>query len=193
MRSVARGWNVGVLALVAAIGLGERVVAQLPPPAAWKDADARTTRLPPSAFAELSAPLRAELERRGCTIPQTYAGRGPHNVVRGSLRSAGSQDVAVLCSRNRVSAILVFWAGDPASVATLAERPDATYLQVVMPGQIGFSRQITIATPKAIGARLAAADAASIAHDGLEDAFIEKGSSIWYWRDDRWQELPGSD
>jgi hypothetical protein len=30
-------------------------------------------------------------------------------------------------------------------------------------------------------------------HDGIEDSFIEKGSTIWHWYDEQWRELPGAD
>jgi hypothetical protein len=30
-------------------------------------------------------------------------------------------------------------------------------------------------------------------HEGINDAFIEKGSHVWYWYDGQWMQLAGSD
>ena len=102
--------DVGIaIVAMAAVCVG----AQLPAPEGWSRADVATRRLAPSAFADLPEALRAELDRRGCTIPQLNTEGRPHNVIRGAFRTPGERDVAVLCSRARTSAILVFWAGDP--------------------------------------------------------------------------------
>ena len=173
------------------------LVAQMPSPPEWAQADAETRRLAPSSFSDLPQPVRAELDRRGCTIPQTYTGGGPpHNVVRGAFRTAGRLDVAVLCSRARTSAILVFWDGNPGSVSEIASRPDADFLQLVSPGRIGFSRAISVASPAYIrerSRRYAGPLPPSPAHDGLDDAFAEKASVVWYWHDGKWKQLAGAD
>jgi len=33
---------------------------------------------------------------------------------------------------------------------------------------------------------------AQLEHDGIEDAFIEKASVIWYWNGSRWLQLAGA-
>jgi hypothetical protein len=30
-------------------------------------------------------------------------------------------------------------------------------------------------------------------HDGIDDSFLEKGSSVWYWYRGQWLELQGAD
>src|SRR6185437_2064480 len=50
--------------------------------------------LPVSSFPALPQTVSAELEARGCLIPQTYEAHQPENVVHGSLESAGSTDWA---------------------------------------------------------------------------------------------------
>ncbi|HEX6942595.1 MAG TPA: hypothetical protein VF128_06685, partial [Gemmatimonadaceae bacterium] len=56
--------------------------------------------LQPSAFADLPASIRSDLEQRGCTVPQSYPDSTPHNVVRGRFTSPKEVDVAVLCARD---------------------------------------------------------------------------------------------
>jgi hypothetical protein len=161
----------------------------------WSRADAATTRLPPSEYQTLAAPLRGELQRRGCTIPQVYTGGPAHNVVRGSFRTAGHVDTAVLCSRQRASSILVFWGSDPKDVSDLAARSDAKFLQVIAPGHIGFSRLIRAASPAFIREHEARARGgfSPATHDGIEDVFVEKASIVWYWWEGRWLQLTGAD
>jgi hypothetical protein len=181
-----------VLVMMARVGLA----AQLPSPQEWSQADAATRRLTPSELGDVPQPVRAELDRRGCTIPQVYTGGRPHNAVRGQFRRAGQIDIAVLCSRARTSAILVFWAGDPRTVSEIAPRPDEDFLQVVAPGRIGFSRAIGVASPEFIRERSRQYGGSlppSLTHDGINDAFVEKASIVWYWRDGKWLQLTGSD
>ena len=184
--------DVGIaIVAMAAVCVG----AQLPAPEGWSRADVATRRLAPSAFADLPEALRAELDRRGCAIPQLNTEGRPHNVIRGAFRTPGERDVAVLCSRARTSAILVFWAGDPRRASEIAAKPDAGFLQVVAPGRIGFSRAIGVASPEYIRARArqyGGALPASLTHDGINDAFVEKGSVVWYWRDGTWLQLTGA-
>jgi hypothetical protein len=157
-------------------------------------ADAGTLRLPPSAFPNLPATVRADLEQRGCTVPQPFVRRAtPENVIRGRFLSATSSDIAVLCSKARHSAILVYPHGTVPAVAGFARFPDVDSLQVVDgAGGVGYSRLLSVARPDHI--RLHNADMhVAIDHDGIENAFIEKGSTIWYWSGRTWAELNGSD
>lgn len=162
---------------------------------AWDVADAATTRLPPSAFAELGRDLQTELERRGCSVPQTDWGER-HNVVRGRFTTATQIDVAVLCSVNRVSTILVFRGGSTDSVAELAARRDRDYLQGMGPGGIAYSRVLGVADPRSIREHHDACGGPvppPLEHDGIDDAFAGKASVVWYWYDDGWRRLTGAD
>ena len=179
-----------IATMMCAAGL---LAAQLPSPEAWSRADAATKRVAPSEFSDVSQPVRVELQRRGCTIPQVYTGGPLHNVIRGALRAAGQLDVAVLCSRQRTSAILVFWGGDAGNVSEIAARADANFLQVVGPDRIGFSRAIRIASPSYIGHhQRGGAVRDSFAHDGIDDVFVEKASVVCYWREGKWLQLSGA-
>lgn len=163
----------------------------------WLHADEQTVRLNPSAFPNLPPQVRAELERRGCTIPQPSGASQPRNVVSGSFVTTGQTDWAVLCSRNKRSAILVFRTGHSENVDEFADEPDLQYLQVVSrDNKIGYSRVLTCVSAKSllkgIGAR-ADSKLRHIDHDGVENAFVEKGSTLWYWSGGKWGKLSGGD
>jgi len=166
-------------------------------PQDWQRADAATVRLRPGAVPGLPEPVRQELDRRGCSIPQNFATKRPHNVVRGRFTSSSQLDIAVLCSRNRVSSILVFRGGSPAAVAELAREPDLTYLQVVEVGDVvGYSRALGVADAKYIREhhrQYGGPKPPRLDHDGINDIFIEKGSVVWYWSSGRWLQLTGAD
>jgi hypothetical protein len=120
--------------------------AQLPPPAAWEQANRDTKRIEPAALVSIPDWIRPELVRRRCAIPQPWGETAQRNVVRGRFNDGPAVDWAVLCSRDLSSTILVFWDGSATSIAEVASTLDATYLQVVMGGQIGFSRAIDVAS-----------------------------------------------
>jgi hypothetical protein len=163
----------------------------------FQRADKATVRLNPNEFPRLPMEVRTALEDRGCTIPQPYDSRGEKkNVIRGRFHSAGQADWAVLCSHEGLSKILVFYDGRPAQVDEIAQEADLQYLQVISGGQeIGYSRQLGVATPTIVRQRLARStrNSRSIEHDGVENIFLEKGSEVWYNFGKKWVQLAGAD
>jgi hypothetical protein len=159
-------------------------------------ADRAVVRLSPSAFPELPGKLVKELRRRGCTVPQeSYSGRR-NNVIRGQFARPGQTDWAILCSIDRVSHVLVFWDGSEKNPADLAAIPDIQRLQSDVGEKVNYSRGIRSIGRDAIMARLRVAGdpaAQQADHQGIDDAFIEKASQIYYFRDGKWLRLPGSD
>lgn len=119
-----------------------------------------------------------------------------HGVVR---EQTGQTDIAVLCSRKRVSSILVFRGGSAVEVDELASEPDAGYLQSVGNDRIGFSRLLSVATPEYIRSCFEALEEHEtlepppLDHEGIEDYFVEKASTIWYWYGGKWLSLAGAD
>ncbi len=163
----------------------------------WQIADEATVRLKPSAFSQLPKNIVSYLVERGCTVPQIFGETKPHNVIRGEFAKSGQFDWAVLCSRNRVSSILVFWNGSAKSVAEIAQADDRRFLQTISEGGIaGFSRAIEVVDKDYIlehyreygGRKLP-----PIKHQGINDAFVEKASSVHYFYRKRWLELQGAD
>jgi len=155
----------------------------------WLRADEQTVRLKPSAFPNLPSAVRDELQHRGCTIPQPFGLSQPRNVASGSFVVAGQKDWAVLCSRNKRSAILVFAGGRTDSVDEFADEPDLQYLQVfTRDNKIGYSRVLTSVPEVVLRKRieLRTSKLWKIDHNGIEDAFMEKGSTLWYRSGTKW-------
>ena len=185
---------------------GERLMREMlrffaagpPAPLDWERADAEIPRLSPSVFSDVPIAIRRELGRRGCRIPQSFATKTPHNVIRGRFTAANRQDVAALCSKSGSSSILVFRGGSTADVAELAKEEDRGRLQTIDgDGNIGYSRAIDVADPKYIRDRQARYSGPpvppSLDHDGINDLFVEKASVVWYWYGRRWWQLQGAD
>ncbi|MET0535241.1 MAG: hypothetical protein ABW171_13560 [Steroidobacter sp.] len=183
----------GVLALL----MTSTVMGQVMP-ADWDAADIETVRLAPEKIDALPPPIQQELTRLGCTVPQvSSASDRPGNFIIGRFLASSQTHIAVLCSRHRISSILVFATGSTRPVAELAEAPDKDFLQVIDGnGRIGFSRSLEVAQPHAIRsyhANSGGPELPSLDHDGIADAFAEKGSRVWYWHAGQWLQLMGSD
>jgi len=82
-------------------------------------------------------------------------------------------------------------------VDSLAAGADRCWLQGVGAGRIGFSRCITTAGPAAMRAYSREGGRArwpfAVDHDGIEDAFVEKASVVYFRHAGKWKELPGAD
>lgn len=185
--------NLSVVA--AALTMPVAAILQFPSSEAWTEADRATIRLDPETFTELPRALQIELRRRGCSIPQPFASLSRQNVIHGSFTRSGHVDWAVLCSRDLTSAILVFRDGNPNAVEELGRRPDADFLQGTGPNQIGFSRAISVASAVFIRKHhewYGGPVPPPLTHAGINDAFVEKASVVWYWHTGKWLQLTGS-
>jgi hypothetical protein len=184
------------LLLLLLLHAAETAAVQVPPPEVWEHADVATKRIEPAVFPGIPRWLTTELTRRHCSIPQSFGAKSPHKIIRGFFNDGNLRDWAVLCSRERVSTILVFWDEQTQNVAELASAPDANSLQVVRPGEIGFSRAIGVATPTSIrGYHSAFGDGVlpPLSHSGINDGFVGKGSVVWNWHQGTWLRLTGAD
>lgn len=120
------------------------LIAQVPDDSErrFDEAERAIVRLPPSAFRQLPRNVVGELQRRGCTIPQTPFTKNPHNVIRGEFVKPGEIDRTVLCSVNGISSILVFWKVSEKNPAEIARREDRIFLQGITADEISDSRAI---------------------------------------------------
>lgn len=162
----------------------------------FDQAERRIVRLPPAAFPELPGNVVRELQRRGCTIPQTAYSKKPHNVIRGDFARPGQHDLAVLCSVKGVSTILVFWNGSEKNPAEIAPLEDRIFLQDIPPEKIGHSREISAVGREFIMRHYAAYGGTKpppIDHLGIDHAFLEKASVVWYFYAGKWLKLTGAD
>jgi hypothetical protein len=174
--------------------------ARTPPtPQDWDAAERAIVRLKPAAFKDLPANVRADLDRRQCTIPQPGGlvdVGGPHNVISGQFTSQKSTDIAVLCSTGGVSSILVYRGGATKDVAMLAAMADKGFLQTGPENRIEFSRALRAASParmRIYHEAFGTGQMPRLDHDGIEDAFVGKASTVRYWTGGKWQELQGAD
>lgn len=170
--------------------------AQMLTPQQWATADQQVRRLSPADFPQLPAPIRTELERRGCTVPQVPMVDGPHNVIQGEFAKPGQTDWAVLCSIGRVSSILVFWNGSAVNPAEIAKRKDVDRLQGWGGEKIVYSWKIAPIGRKQImdyyngfgGEKPPPMD-----HQGVDDQFCGKASVVLYFYHGKWLHLTGAD
>jgi len=160
-------------------------------------ANEQAIRLEPSNFKNLSQEIIQNLEKRRCTIPQTWHIKTPHNVISGEFSKKGQKDWAVLCSINQVSSILIFWNGSTKNVAEIAKSDDISYFQTVAANdEMGFSRVIDTVDKKYIINHYnsyGGVKPPQIDHEGINDAFAEKASYVLYFHHGKWLELQGAD
>jgi hypothetical protein len=149
--------------------------------------------LPVSSFPALPAAVQAQLNARGCLIPQTYEAHRPENVVQASLEGRGTSDWAVLCSSQGTVSLLVFFAASPVRPASqpyvLASAPETERLQAHgANGVMGFNWGIDPASPR----RVAEAQAgliprpAALDHDALADSVIDKKTIYHFYAKSAW-------
>ncbi len=183
---------VAIVILLVAASLGTN--AQ--PKDDWAKADLQTVRLAPRKFTQLPKTIIADLEKRGCSIPQSYMWTKPHNIARGEFKRNGQKDWAVLCSMRRSSAILIYWNASPNAVSRIAEKKDADYLTKFNQERIGFSRIIAVANTKFIADHYESYGGTKpprLTHQGIEDGWAEKASELHYLHRSKWLKLQGAD
>ncbi len=144
--------------------------------------------LPVSSFPQLPVAVQAELNRRGCLIPQTYEAHAPENVVEASLERAGSKDWAVLCSVKGTVSLLVFFA-NRAEPVVLASAPETERLEAHGgAGVLGFDWGIDAATPEQV--REAQAGMRKLPprldHDALAETVIDQTTVYHYYSGNLW-------
>jgi hypothetical protein len=182
------------IALAAASALGSHSSAQVQTVDEIRAAAKHILRLPPSDFKELPAVVRADLARRGCTIPQAQSSEPRNNVVRGHFTNPTTWDWAVLCSTNGHSAILVFRGGSTRFVARLAADDDASNVSIEA-GRAWYSRSLRIADAEYIRVHYEAYGGPTpppLDHDGINDGCCECCSVVWYFYKGKWLRLTGA-
>lgn len=73
---------------------------------------------------------------------------------------------------------------------------DRVFLQGISPGQVGYSRQISAVRRDFITRHYRVYGGTKpppINHEGIDDAFVEKASTTWYFYKGKWMKLTGSD
>jgi hypothetical protein len=145
--------------------------------------------LPVSSFPELPAAIQADLDKRGCLIPQTYAAHRPENVIHGSFEKPGSSDWAVLCSAEGTVSLLVFFSSAPEKPSTVAAAPEMQRLQVHdLTGVLGFNWGIDPASPQQVREEQAGMDPRPppLNHDAVADTVVEHRAIYHYFVKSTW-------
>jgi hypothetical protein len=149
-----------------------------------------------SAFAKLPVEVTVDLQRRGCRIPQLGDIHEKTNVIRGEFAKAGQIDWAVLCSIHGISRILVYWSGSAQNPAEIARFGDNNYIEQDALGGVQFQREIEPVGERFIMKHYRAYGGPTpppIDHQGIDDAFVGKGSFTWYLHGGKWMKLSGAD
>jgi hypothetical protein len=190
-------------AILPRIGLPEIARARQVESQAQRDWQARAEqaigkirRLPVTAFPELPPAVAGVLRARNCGVPQPSAGGAPRNVIRGEFFAKGEAGWAVLCSVDNSTALLAFRNGRDTNPDTVATSEDRSYLQELDRDNIGYSREITAAGRDFIMRHYRAyggPEPPPIDHHGIDDAFLGKASTTWYFYQGKWLQLQGAD
>jgi hypothetical protein len=145
--------------------------------------------LPLSSFPDLPAAIRAQLNLRGCLIPQTYEAHRPENVVHASLERPGSSDWAVLCFAQGTVSLLVFFGNGSSQPYTLASAPETARLQTHdLSGVLGFNWGIDPASPQDVhDAQLGMRrPPPRIDHDALADTLVDRRTVYHFYLKSAW-------
>lgn len=143
----------------------------------------RIRLLPVTSFPALPGVVVTQLDERKCMVPQTYEARTPENVVHASLERKGSDDWAVLCSVNGSTTLYVFFQSQLATPIALRHQRDSEWLGSEVGGGYGSAWGIARRAPSQIHSPKAHS---VIDHDGVDDAFVEKSSTVHYYQNDSW-------
>lgn len=152
--------------------------------------------LPLASFPELPASVAAALQAKSCMVPQTFEAHAPENVIPGAFEKEGSQDWAALCSANGVTTLYVVFGSHPNAPVALRSQPDAKWLGSEQAGIYGAAWGISRRPGDQLRpARMQVQGGGSVHsydHDGIEDAFVEKNSTVHYFEAGQWLVLESS-
>jgi hypothetical protein len=163
---------------------------------AWEAAEHAIRRLPPDSFPGLPDHVEREMNRLECVVPQGSDLAHPHNVVSGRFASPAQVDWAFLCSTGGTSSIHVLWDGEHRCRTGVNPADDRTFLQHLGGESIGYSRRLMPADRDRLTRVAAESEGASLPdvwHQGIEDYFEGKGSTVLVCVDGEWIRWSGID
>jgi hypothetical protein len=124
-------------------------------------------------------------------------------VIRGEFANKGQTDWAVLCSKEGKSSILVFWGKPTACASEFASSDDDGFLQGGRNDQMVYSRGIRAVSEKDLsgfadpdlGQMKPSGPVKRVAfrHQGIEDLFLGKASTVFYCIAGKWKVIGGAD
>ncbi len=156
----------------------------------------------PESLPDLPKPVRDSLLSRRCQIPLPDAYRA--NVITGAFTAKGAVEWAVLCSVHDTSQILILNARNGVAVDSLNKSADSGWIQGNGNNTWLFSRMIGLVPSSTLN--IVPTDTTSedvvyygaflpkpIDHDGIDEAFLDKASSTFYFAQGRWFSVGSSD
>ncbi len=146
----------------------------------------RIRLLPITAFPELPQPVVAVLNDHHCLVPQTYEARRPENVIHGAFEKQGSDDWAALCAVNGTTTLYVFFQSHPGEPIALRQQRNIDWLGAEVVGAYGSAWGIALRRPSHIPVAKSDQLHPPLDHDGIEDSYIEKSTTIHYFQDGSW-------
>lgn len=150
----------------------------------------RIRLLPPASFPELPPPVAEQLASRQCMIPQSFEAKQPENVIRGSFRAPGSDDWAALCSVAGSTTLYVFFSSRFERPEALRSQPDTAWLGAEPGSSVyGFGWGISTLSAGQLRSFPALRHAASLDHDAIDDARLERFDTIRYYQSGQWTVL----
>ena len=162
----------------------------------WDVAEQNIRRLTPDSFPGLPDYVTREMYRLGCVVPQGSDLDQPHNVLAGRFASPTQVDWAFLCSRDGTSSIQVLWGGDQRCPTPVSQIEDRSFLQGLGEDVIGFSRRLMpIERDRMIryAAEFDGPPIPDVWHQGIEDYFEGKASTVVLCLERNWVRLAGID
>jgi hypothetical protein len=158
--------------------------------------------LPPDTFPMLPKVVRDTLVSRHCQIP--VPGAGPANVITGAFTAKGAVEWAAICSVRDTSQILVMNATNGAVMDSLSKSANSQWIQSNGNNTWLFSRMIDVVAMSTLA--FVPADTTNedivyygavlpkpIDHDGIAEAFLDKGGETFYYAKGRWFSVAGGD
>lgn len=162
-----------------------------------KEAVSEIPRLPLSEFPQLPTAVRSVLATRSCSVPQSHATGAKMNVISGDFFGTGAVGWAVLCSDGTTTALLAFRNGNDPNPETLTVSQDLQWIQFESGTDKPFyAHDITVserATMEERAKRYGLQEPARYDHVGIDVGIYEVASTVWYFDNGRWLQLPGAD
>lgn len=146
----------------------------------------RIRLLPLTAFPELPQPVVATLNDHHCLVPQTYEARRPENVIHGAFEKQGSDDWAALCAVNGMTTLYVFFQSHPGEPIALRQQRNIDWLGAEVIGAYGSAWGIALRRPSHIPVAKSTQLQPPLDHDGIEDSYIEKSTTVHYFQNGSW-------
>ncbi len=137
--------------------------------------------LEPKQVRELPALIKADLEKRGCSIPRFTRWDARHNAIQGQFLKPGQRDWAVLCRHEDKSSILIYPGSAATEVQTVRSEDHDPY-------RIIHTVTAFVLQKRAVRDKLTES-LPPFDHDGIEDGQIRQAALVLYYRDGEWVEF----